>query len=50
MKIGIPKEISENERRVAIIPKMVTRLINDGHEILIEVAAGEGSYFPDTEY
>ena len=50
MKIGIPKEISENERRVAIIPKMVTRLINDGHEILIEAAAGEGSYFPDTEY
>ena len=50
MKIGIPKEISEDERRVAIVPNMVTRLINDGHEILIEAAAGKGSYFSDTEY
>lgn len=50
MKIGIPKEISEDERRVAIVPKMVTRLINDGHEILIGVAAGKGAYFSDTEY
>lgn len=50
MRIGIPKEISEDERRVAIVPKMVTRLINDGHEILIGVAAGKGAYFSDTEY
>ena len=50
MKIGIPKEISEDERRVAIVPNMVTRLINGGHEILIEAAAGKGSYFSDTEY
>lgn len=50
MRIGIPKEISEDERRVAIVPKMVTRLINDGHEILIGVAAGNGAYFSDTEY
>src|SRR3972149_1729923 len=50
MKIGIPKEISENERRVAIVPKMITPLINGGHEVLVEAAAGEGSYFSDTEY
>ena len=50
MKIGIPKEISENERRVAIVPKMITPLINGGHEVLVEAAAGEGAYFSDIEY
>jgi len=50
MKIGIPNEISEGERRVAIVPKMVKRIISDGQEVLIESGAGESAYFSDLEY
>ncbi len=50
MKIGIPKEIYEGEKRVAIVPIMVTQLINDGHEVFIETGAGDKSYFADAEY
>ncbi len=50
MKIGIPNEISEGERRVAIVPKMVKQLISDGQEVLIESGAGESAYFSDLEY
>jgi NAD(P) transhydrogenase subunit alpha len=50
MKIGISNEISDGERRVAIVPKIATQLINDGHEVFIEAGAGEKAYFPDAEY
>ncbi|KHE93434.1 MAG: Re/Si-specific NAD(P)(+) transhydrogenase subunit alpha [Candidatus Scalindua rubra] len=50
MKIGIPKEIYQGEKRVAIVPKAVTQLLKDGHEVFIEARAGEGAYFPDAEY
>ncbi len=50
MKIGIPNEISDGERRVAIVPKTVTQLLKDGHELFIETGAGEKAWFPDTEY
>jgi len=50
MKIGIPNEISDGERRVAIIPKIATQLLKDGHEVFIETGAGEKAYFPDAEY
>jgi NAD(P) transhydrogenase subunit alpha len=50
MKIGIPKEISEMEWRVAIVPKMAKQLISDGQEVLIESGAGEAAYFSDLEY
>ncbi len=50
MKIGIPNEISDGERRVAIVPKAATQLLKDGHEVFIETGAGEKAWFPDTEY
>jgi len=50
MKIGIPKEIYEGERRVAIVPKRVAQLLEDSHEVFIETGAGEKAYFSDTEY
>jgi NAD(P) transhydrogenase subunit alpha len=50
MKIGIPKEISERERRVAMVPKMVKQIVSDGQEVLIESGAGEAAYFSDLEY
>jgi len=50
MKIGIPKEIFNGERRVAIVPKIAAQLIKDGHEICVESNAGENAYFSDIEY
>ena len=50
MRIGIPKEIKNNENRVAITPAGVSQLINDGNEVFIEKNAGIGSHFFDEEY
>ncbi|ARI76424.1 alanine dehydrogenase [Halobacillus mangrovi] len=50
MIIGIPKEIKNNENRVAITPSGVVNLIRAGHTILIESNAGEGSNFTNEEY
>ncbi|MBI4825414.1 MAG: alanine dehydrogenase [Nitrospirae bacterium] len=50
MIIGVPKEIKEEEHRVAITPSGVSGLKNSGHHILIERSAGEGSGFSDIEY
>lgn len=50
MRIGIPKEVKNNENRVAIAPASVVTLKNAGHEILIETGAGAGSSFLDEEY
>jgi alanine dehydrogenase len=48
--IGVPKEIKKEEYRVAITPSGVEELKKDGHTILIETGAGEGSNFSDDEY
>jgi len=50
MKIGVAKEIKELENRVALTPSNVKILVDDGHDIVIEKSAGEGSNFPDSEY
>lgn len=50
MIVGIPKEIKNNENRVAITPAGVTALIQNGHEVLVETNAGLGSGFTDSEY
>ncbi|GAW91680.1 alanine dehydrogenase [Calderihabitans maritimus] len=51
MIIGVPKEIKENENRVALTPAGVETLRWHGHnEILVEVGAGEGSGFSDGDY
>lgn len=50
MIIGIPKEIKNNENRVAITPAGVVQLINAGHKVVIEANAGIGSGFTDEEY
>lgn len=50
MKIGIPKEIMNNENRVALTPAGVLSLTNQGHEVFIQTGAGKGSNFPDNEY
>lgn len=48
--IGIPKETSFDENRVALTPEAVGVLVNNGHEVLVESNAGEGAYYFDTDY
>ncbi len=50
MKVGIPKELSQDEFRVAATPKTVTRLIKQGFDVLIEKDAGKRSNYSDKEY
>ncbi|TGE37782.1 alanine dehydrogenase [Desulfosporosinus fructosivorans] len=50
MLIGIPKEIKNNESRVAITPAGVHALTLTGHQVVVEKSAGEGSGFTDEEY
>ena len=50
MKIGIPKEIKNNENRVGMTPAGVAELVHHGHEVYVQHTAGEGSGFSDNEY
>ncbi|KYG91513.1 alanine dehydrogenase [Metasolibacillus sp. FSL H7-0170] len=50
MKIGVPKEIKNNENRVAMTPAGVVTLVHAGHEVIIETGAGLGSSFTDADY
>ena len=50
MKIGVPKEIKDNEYRVALTPGSVETLVRAGHEVPVQSGAGEGSGFTDDEY
>ncbi|MEY3424669.1 MAG: hypothetical protein RL679_27 [Bacteroidota bacterium] len=48
--IGIPKESSFQERRVALVPEAVSLLVANGHRVKIESKSGEGANFSDNEY
>lgn len=50
MKIGIPKEIKNNENRVGATPSDVKELVAHGHELYVQDHAGEGSGFSNDEY
>ena len=50
MKIGIPKEIKNNENRVGMTPAGVSELVKHGHEVFVQHTAGEGSGFDDEQY
>lgn len=50
MKIGVPSEVKNNEYRVAITPSGVHDLSVNGHEVLIQSGAGEGSSITDDAY
>jgi len=50
MKVGIPKEIKNNENRVGMTPSGVAELVNRGHQVLVQHTAGEGSGFADADY
>ncbi|AZU65018.1 alanine dehydrogenase [Neobacillus mesonae] len=50
MIIGVPKEIKNNENRVAITPAGVVSFVNSGHRVLVEKGAGAGCGFTDEQY
>ena len=50
MKIGVPKETAEGERRVALVPDVVKALTAKEIEVAVEPGAGEGASHPDSEY
>src|SRR6266576_428066 len=50
MRIGVPRETAAGERRVALVPEVVGKLVPTGFEVLIERGAGEAASFPDAAY
>lgn len=50
MIIGVPKEIKEQEQRVALLPSAVNQLARHGHSVLVETNAGAGSGYPDETF
>ena len=50
MIVGVPKESAEGERRVALTPNAVSRLVGGGIQVVVESGAGDESFFSDAEY
>ena len=50
MIIGVPKEIKNNENRVAVTPAGVSEFVKHGHTVYVQSTAGNGSGFSDEEY
>jgi alanine dehydrogenase len=50
LSIGIPKETALQENRVSLIPEAVSVLVNNGHEVVMETKAGEGSKYSDQDF
>lgn len=50
MIIGVPKELKDKESRVALVPAGVKALVDAGHRVIVESAAGEASSFADDDY
>jgi alanine dehydrogenase len=50
MIVGVPKEVKDNEYRVAMTPAGVQQLVQNGHQLLVEQNAGVGSRFSDEQY
>ena len=50
MIVGVPKEIKQDEYRVAMLPVGVEELVRRGHKVLVEAGAGLGSGLPDHDY
>jgi NAD(P) transhydrogenase subunit alpha len=48
--IGVPREIAADERRVALVPKVVERLHAAGLAVVVETGAGTGALIPDEQY
>jgi NAD(P) transhydrogenase subunit alpha len=50
VKVGVPKETAPGERRVALVPEAVSRLTNEGLEVILEAGAGERADLGEADY
>jgi H+-translocating NAD(P) transhydrogenase subunit alpha len=50
MTVSVPKETAAGERRVALVPEVVDRLVKSGVEVVVEAGAGAGAHEPDSAY
>ncbi len=50
MKIGVPREVTPGERRIALVPDAIKKLVADGNEVWIETAGSHAADFADEEY
>ena len=50
MKVAVVKESAPGERRVALVPETVPRLVQAGLEVLVEAGAGDAAWFTDSAY
>jgi NAD(P) transhydrogenase subunit alpha len=50
LKIGVPKETFDDERRVALVPEVAAQYVKQGHTVALESGAGEAAGFPDDAY
>jgi len=50
MRVGVPKEIKVHEYRVGLTPASVAELVAAGHQVFVEVGAGDGIDCPDKAY
>ena len=50
MRIGVPKETAAGERRVALVPELVTKLAESGIDVVVEAGAGEAASFTDEAF
>lgn len=50
LQIGLPRETSYQEKRVALVPDSVAVLVNNGHEVVVETNAGKNAFFDDRAY
>src|SRR3954453_14021543 len=50
LSIGIPKEVVLQENRVGLIPEAINVLVTNGHEVIVETKAGEGSKYSDSDF
>src|SRR5438874_12086910 len=50
MRVGIPRETTQGERRVALVPETVGKLVAAGFELVVEQGSGTAASFPDDAY
>jgi NAD(P) transhydrogenase subunit alpha len=50
LRVCVPKEVAAGERRVALVPSVVSKLAEGGFEVVVETSAGAAAGFPDPEY
>src|SRR5437667_9131860 len=50
MRVGVPKEIKDNEYRVGLVPSTVRELTDKGHQVIVETNAGLGAGLADADY